>query len=140
MAGLRSAILACLHHPRIKAHSARERAYRCFKQTRLMELPPIWKHFFCVIGLQSDHQSHLQGICSISYYTTLSTISAFPTTDHCNCVDVSKCYLACTDRARNIYRSRDDLMKITRTTITSIRHLHNVGPPLAVCVPQNNSF
>ena len=35
-------------------------------------------------------------------HTTLSTISAFPTTDHCNCVDVSKCYLACTDRARDV--------------------------------------
>ena len=67
-----------------------------------MELPPIWKRFFCVIGLQSDHQLHLQGICSISYYTSLSTISAFPTTDHSNCVDVSKCYLACTDRARDV--------------------------------------
>ena len=66
-----------------------------------MELPPrpIWKR---VIGLQSDHQSHLQGICSISYYTTLITISAFPTTYHSNCVDVSKCYLACTDRARDV--------------------------------------
>ena len=58
-----------------------------------MELPPIWKR------LQSDHQSHLQGICSISYYTT---ISAFPTIDHSNCVDVSKYYLACTDRARDV--------------------------------------
>ena len=67
-----------------------------------MELPPIWKRFSCVIGLQSDHQSCLQGICSISYYTTLSTISAFPTTDHSNCVDVSKCYIACTDRARDV--------------------------------------
>ena len=67
-----------------------------------MELPPIWKRFFCVIGLQSDHQLHLQGIRSISYYTSLSTISAFPTTDHSNYVDVSKCYLACTDRARDV--------------------------------------
>ena len=71
-----------------------------------MELPPIWKRFFCVIGLQSDHQLHLQGSrhLSISYYTTLITISAFPTTDHSNCVyvDVSKCYLACTDRARDV--------------------------------------
>ena len=37
-----SSIRDCLHHPRIKAQSARERAYRCFNQAHLMELPRTW--------------------------------------------------------------------------------------------------
>lgn len=57
-----SAIRGCIHHPRIKAQSARERAYRCFNQARLMELPRIWKSFFSAIGLQSDHPLHLQAV------------------------------------------------------------------------------
>ena len=36
--------------------------------------------------------------------TTLITIHvrAFPSTDHCNSVDVSKCYLACLFRAQEV--------------------------------------
>ena len=34
--------------------------------------------------------------------TTLITVCAFPTIDHSNCLDVSKCFLACTYRARDV--------------------------------------
>ena len=60
-----SSIRDCLHHPRIKAQSARERAYRCFNQARLMELPRTWKRLFSrisVIGQQFDHPLHLQAV------------------------------------------------------------------------------
>ena len=148
MAGLRSDILACLHIPRIKAHSARERAYRCFKQARLMELPPIWNRFFCVIGLQSDHiQAVNRRLFNQLLYTTLITISAFSTIDHSNCVDVSKCSLACTDRAREVPKHISVQGRFSENNPrnynfykTFVHNAYNVGLPLPVCVPQHNSF
>ena len=41
---------------------------------------------------------------SIKALDTTIHVRAFPSTDHSNCVDVSKCYLACLFRARDCER------------------------------------
>ena len=43
---------------------------------------PIWKCFFSVIGLQSDHQLHLQAVNRHLFNQLLYTISVFPKIDH----------------------------------------------------------
>ena len=77
--------------------------------------------------------------------TTLITIHvcAFPSTDRSNCVDVSKCYLACLFRAQEIPEHISVRGRLNEYTHKTRRHLHitrNFGLPLTVHVPHINSF